>query len=427
MTDATSRPLDDWVRAAAGAAAERWRTSPPAARVLAGAVFALLISLGLILIVSARLDHAPASIRRPDPTAPPAVDFSDRGLQARFGQDPSVMPLADAYWTRRRATGPGPVSDLARLLGEDPAAPPRLSYPGITEDDARALNAAIPFSQAPNPQAKPFVLATQDFLDGARALDCLTAAVYYEAGFEPLEGAEAVAQVVLNRVRHPAFPKTVCGVVFQGSNRTTGCQFSFTCDGSLARPPARAAWERARRIANAALAGAIMPAVGNATHYHADYVAPYWSASLLKVAKVGAHIFYRWTGGLGAPGAYSGLYGGDEPMVALEALAAADPPGDILYAPVDGQAVTADGDARAVADWLMEKPTPPPSAPPKGSATPWLYEPVRDAPTSIGSGDRATRSFRDGEGSGDPMTRAGRRPPNPRPGQPPRSEGGPGE
>src|SRR5581483_7016511 len=106
----------------------------------------------------------------------------------------------------------------------------------LTPAQALALNAAITFSGAPNPPAAPFRLAA-GAEDRQRALTCLTQAVYYEAGFQPLAGEEAVAQVVLNRLRHPAFPKTVCGVVYDGSQRPTGCQFTFTCDGSLAKTP----------------------------------------------------------------------------------------------------------------------------------------------------------------------------------------------
>ena len=137
--------------------------------------------------------------------------------------------------------------------------------------------------------AKPFVVqsalrASPQFLS---ALDCLTQAVYYEAGFESEAGKRAVAQVVLNRVRHPAFPKSVCGVVYQGSERTTGCQFSFTCDGSLARIPARTAWGSARQVAQSALSGWVERSVGTATHYHANYVVPYWASSLDKIVQIG--------------------------------------------------------------------------------------------------------------------------------------------
>ncbi|HUO23342.1 MAG TPA: cell wall hydrolase, partial [Caulobacteraceae bacterium] len=148
--------------------------------------------------------------------------------------------------------------------------------------------------------------------DRARAIGCLTQAVYYEAGFEPLEGAQAVAQVVINRVRHPAFPKTVCGVVFEGSSLKTGCQFSFTCDGSLARPPAAAAWKRAQDVAQRALDGFVLTQVGGATHYHTQWVVPYWAPTLAKVDQIGAHIFYRWPGDWGLPAAFHGRYAGGE-------------------------------------------------------------------------------------------------------------------
>jgi spore germination cell wall hydrolase CwlJ-like protein len=107
----------------------------------------------------------------------------------------------------------------------------------ITPDDALAWNASIPISDLANPGARPFLLAAASEADRARSIECLTAAIYYEAATEPLDGQRAVAQVVLNRVRHPAYPSTVCGVVFEGARRITGCQFTFTCDGSLRRPP----------------------------------------------------------------------------------------------------------------------------------------------------------------------------------------------
>jgi hypothetical protein len=124
-----------------------------------------------------------------------------------------------------------------------------------------------------------------------------------------------VAQVVLNRVRHPAYPNSVCGVVFQGSERVTGCQFSFTCDGALARRPMAAYWNRARAIAQEALAGKVFAPVGWATHYHTNYVVPYWSSSLVKAAVIGTHIFYRWTGGWGRGPAFADKHAGVEPDV----------------------------------------------------------------------------------------------------------------
>ena len=139
---------------------------------------------------------------------------------------------------------------------------------------------------------------------GRTSLDCLTSAIYYEARSESQDGQRAVAQVVMNRVRHPSYPKSVCGVVYQGSHRSTGCQFTFTCDGSLSRRPTADGWARARRIAAETLDGRGFGPVGNATHYHTKAVNPYWAGSLARLGSLGAHIFYttgrRATGSLPA-------------------------------------------------------------------------------------------------------------------------------
>ena len=177
-------------------------------------------------------------------------------------------------------------------------------------DEAKLINASMPFSSLPVTAARPFDLSGSDPLDHRRALLCLTQAVYYEAGFEPLEGRRAVAQVVLNRMRHPAFPKSVCGVVYQGA-RAPVCQFSFVCDGSLYRRPALDAWKQAEAVARAALDGFVEKSVGAATHYHANYVAPFWAPRLAKITQIGAHIFYRWPGAWGSTAAFSGRYIGE--------------------------------------------------------------------------------------------------------------------
>ncbi len=151
--------------------------------------------------------------------------------------------------------------------------------------------------------ARPFHLGNA--LDASRDLECLTQAVYYEARGEGSDGMRAVAQVVLNRVRHPAFPKSVCGVVFQGAARRTGCQFSFTCDGSMRGGVNRAAWNRARDIASKALSGTVYAGVGNATHFHTTAIAPVWRNSLIRVGQVGSHLFYRFGGRNGSSAAFS--------------------------------------------------------------------------------------------------------------------------
>jgi spore germination cell wall hydrolase CwlJ-like protein len=149
--------------------------------------------------------------------------------------------------------------------------------------------------------------------DTARAHYCLTAALYYEAASESDDGMRGVAQVVLNRVRHPSFPGTVCGVVFQGSQRAIVCQFTFSCDGSMARQPARGPWSRASRIAAEALAGRVAANVGMATHYHTLAVWPSWGRTLATTNVIGAHIFHRFRGRWGEPDAFLRPYSGREP------------------------------------------------------------------------------------------------------------------
>ena len=196
------------------------------------------------------------------------------------------------------------------------ATPPLFPFGQLTSADAAALNAALPIDDADFAPAQPFFLRAAP-PERARALLCLTQAIYYEAALEPTPGQQAVAQTVINRVRHPDFPKSICGVVYEGSELPIGCQFSFTCDGSLARPPIEPYWSRARFVAEAALDGFVAKDVGSATHYHADYVFPRWGPQMVKIVQLGAHIFYRYPGPAGAPQMLTGSYAGRELAVAL--------------------------------------------------------------------------------------------------------------
>jgi hypothetical protein len=198
-----------------------------------------------------------------------------------------------------------------QLANIPPATAPPLLLRKVSPADALSINASLSFSSEPNPPAQPFQMLGGDAAYN-RALTCLTEAIYYEADGESPDGQRAVAQVVLNRVRHPAFSPSVCGVVYHGSMRVTGCQFSFTCDGSMRRRPTPFGWMKARKIAEEALAGAVFKPVGYATHYHANYVVPYWATSLAKNAVLGTHIFYRWPGWWGRPAAFSSRHTGKE-------------------------------------------------------------------------------------------------------------------
>ena len=204
---------------------------------------------------------------------------------------------------------------------------------GMALDVPRDVVDALPADLAdaagvkPIAAAPPFMglAATASPDDAGRAIDCLTAAVYYEARSQSDDGQRAVAQIVLNRVRDRAFPDSVCGVVYQGSHRATGCQFSFTCDGSMAFRRDPRAWNHAREIAIAALSGAVYAPVGSATFYHADYVQPWWASSMDRIAAVGAHIFYRWRGRLENALAFRQNYAGTEPLLTGRAPAPAAP------------------------------------------------------------------------------------------------------
>ena len=263
---------------------------------------------------------------------------SDRGRG--FGRDlrsfanlALILPIASCV---PAIAGSGPaavepwVIDSPAVASATPAAPPQASagtgvLPGFEAGagggslegaGAFAANASLPVAALPSPAAASYAFRTTTPVDQMRSLDCLTQAVYYEAGNQSEDGMRAVAQVVLNRVRHPAWPNSVCGVVYQGAMRAGGgCQFTFTCDGSLARTPVPALWVRARQYAADALAGRSFAGVGLSTFYHANYVFPRWAPRLVKTATIGAHIFYRLPGLAGAPGAFSDAYAGAEPVV----------------------------------------------------------------------------------------------------------------
>lgn len=250
------------------------------------------------------------------------------GVMSRFGKSwgtivllaacglAMLVAIAAIYVSTSTVMDPDPVSKAGREIATRPAVEPEAFKfrEGIAPLQAAEINAAVPDSDEPILPAKPFAILSQATAGAAQlsAIDCLTAAVYYEAASETMTGQRAVAQVVLNRMRHPAYPSSVCGVVFQGSQRATGCQFTFTCDGSLRRRPSASGWLRARSVATAALSGYVEPAVGHATHYHTTYVVPYWSSSLTKMRTVGSHIFYRWSGSNGTPRAFVNRYANAE-------------------------------------------------------------------------------------------------------------------
>ncbi|WP_306096990.1 cell wall hydrolase [Qipengyuania flava] len=251
-----------------------------------------------------------------DRAAPALPPHDDRGPLAAFAAL-TLLPfalLALMGGLSTPAASPPPIApvETAGPMPDLPASPEdTVVLSELTATDARARNAAVEFAAVGPGTPSPFRF-DGSAADRLRARDCLALAGMAEAGGGDSD-QRAVMQVILNRVRHPAFARTVCGVVFEGAQRPTGCQFSFTCDGSLARRYSDAAWRAARDRAEQMLGGATHAPVGNATHFHADYVYPWWSDQLDKVAQVGPHIFFRWRGFWGSGKALSARYGGEEP------------------------------------------------------------------------------------------------------------------
>ncbi|WP_305680574.1 cell wall hydrolase [Bosea sp. (in: a-proteobacteria)] len=169
-----------------------------------------------------------------------------------------------------------------------PAAP---DMPGLT---ARAPTSPRRPAASAAPGAREIYTGLIASADMARQQRCLAEAVYFEARSESDEGRAAVAQVVLNRVKSTLYPDSVCGVVYQNSHRYLACQFTFTCEGKSLRITEPAPWRDAVRIAREVYEGTTyLPEVGASTHYHAQYVRPYWAKKLKKMDTIGQHVFYK--------------------------------------------------------------------------------------------------------------------------------------
>jgi Cell Wall Hydrolase len=234
-----------------------------------------------------------------------AVALLSFGAATAFVPAESLTPMRKQIGSVHPNAPQGSVAELIALT--------EISTPLVNETDAALrANAELPLVNEAVQSALPFQLPT-GLGEGTafNAQTCLALAIYYEAAYEGSDGRRAVAQVVLNRVKHPAFPNTVCSVVFQRSSGNV-CQFTFACDGAMRRKPEPELWRQSFAEAGEALHGKVYAPVGMATHYHADYVFPYWAPKLEKVAVVGRHLFYRWPRGWGLRGAFNDKYGGIE-------------------------------------------------------------------------------------------------------------------
>ena len=289
-----------------------WTRVNTQGRRVAAAAPAMLAALGVAMAASST--PRPAMDRSAEAVARATRgDLTGKGLAAMTaGMTPSQLAQAiraDPNERQAALYGLTPGWESLTLAGK-----PTLEL-GANGLDAQRMNAAMPVTSGALRPALPFVFRAASEADRKRAERCLTQGIYYEAALESTEGQEAVAQVILNRVRDPNYPSSICGVVFEGAERNTGCQFSFTCDGALSQAPVGWAWDRARTVAQRMLAGHVASRVGTATHYHADYVHPWWSPTLAKITQIGAHIFYRWKGIYGETAAFNQRYATREPVI----------------------------------------------------------------------------------------------------------------
>lgn len=209
---------------------------------------------------------------------PPGVAASLDGPQSQWGDD----IWQDFGFNRESALSRyerAPKLDLTSTA--DDGVSPVLGMPSLRESPAMSLTDLVDATRTKVPQR-----LSED-------MQCLATAIYFEARGEPVAGQLGVAQVILNRASDSRYPQTVCDVVFQGSARRTGCQFSFTCDSRADTPRDQQAWARARAVAVIAASGAWKDVTGAATHFHTVHVSPRWSRTLTSTAQLGRHIFYR--------------------------------------------------------------------------------------------------------------------------------------
>ena len=239
----------------------------------------------------------------------PVVDKAEHMAFVKSTIAGKEIAIATAFYKKKPVnTDTGVPAMIADLVTNDRADVLATAYARVEPDYARES----PFDSIlkPNKELGRFIpnISPEDHAWAATPLPagvfsakeqkCLAEGIYFEARGEELKGQAAVAQVILNRVRNPTYPNTICGVVYQNENWRNRCQFSFACDRIPDLILAPWHWKTAKEIAMAVTAGKIwLDDVGSATHYHATYVNPPWGRTMKKVAKIGQHIFYRTYGG----------------------------------------------------------------------------------------------------------------------------------
>lgn len=251
------------------------------------------------------LERNPQAVRQ---GAAAAVCIAAAGLAMPLISHRAAEQREGADWSARQLAYTSQIEDQA-AIGYEPAARIQLASLSTADGGRGGRGSAFMIDNGMDRQALlvhaalrgplpverdlPPAASGPDSLNQSE-LRCLAEAIYYEARSESYRGQVAVAEVVMNRTRSPHYPSSICGVVYQGHTRATGCQFTFTCDGSLNRRPRGRAWERARNIAAQVMLGYTRPVTGRATHYHTTAVNPIWNATLVETVRVGDHIFYRF-------------------------------------------------------------------------------------------------------------------------------------
>ncbi len=250
------------------------------------------------LLAPANIDEAQALARRF--TAPEADEgrTGPGAASGRAGASPRAASLnLRAGDSRRRIDGASPPTPRAVAMTSMTPAPfdrriEVIHAPAVVRALAERNNDGR--SSVERSETRPDYAALIEKPNAEREQKCLAEAIYFEARSEPEAGQAAVAQVVLNRVKSGLYPASVCGVVYQNRHRYMGCQFSFACEGKSLRITEGEPWARAVRVAREVVEGRTFNAdVGGSTHYHATYVNPRWARRLLKMDKIGTHIFYK--------------------------------------------------------------------------------------------------------------------------------------
>ena len=239
----------------------------------------------------------------------PAFDMHEKLVFARSPIKGKEIQIAAAFHaTEEKRVDPAVPSYLAELVNNDTADILATAYAPAQPDYAKASPFESLLNEEPNggrfipPRGKGdhawMSQPLPEIVFSAKEQQCLANAIYFEARGESTRGQAAVAQVVLNRVRNPTYPKTICGVVYQNDSWFNRCQFSFACDGRKDVITSPSNYRKAQDVALAVTAGKIfIPEVGSSTHYYAQYVSPGWARAMNKMTKIGLHIFYRTKNG----------------------------------------------------------------------------------------------------------------------------------